>query len=70
MLSKYAAGREKDRQFNQELIRHGLVTRRTLTRLLRSMPVDDEMKAIIAANIKADYAAVTPRGAPRPSPKR
>jgi hypothetical protein len=69
VLSKYAAGREKDLQFNQELIRHGLVTRRTLTRLLRSMPVDDQMKAIIAARIKADYAAVTPPRAPR-APRR
>jgi hypothetical protein len=69
VLSKYAAGREKDRQFNQELIRHGLVTRRRLTTLLRSMPVDDEMKGIIAARIKADCAAASPRRAPS-APKR
>jgi hypothetical protein len=68
-LSKYAAGREQDREFNQALIRHGIVRRRKLATLLRTMPVDDEMKGIIAARIKADYAAVTPRAAPK-APKR
>ena len=36
-LSKYAAGREKDIEFNRELVRHGIVNRRTLT---RRVPVD------------------------------
>jgi len=31
VLSKYAAGREQDRKFNQALIRHGIVSRRKLT---------------------------------------
>jgi hypothetical protein len=48
-LSKYAAGREQDRDFNQAIVRAGLVSRRKLTTLLRTMPVDDEMKGIIAA---------------------
>ena len=60
-LSKYAAGREHDRAFNQALIRHGIVSRRKLATLLRVMPVDDEMKGIITARMKADYAAVSPR---------
>jgi hypothetical protein len=47
-LSKYAAGREQDRDFNQAIVRAGLVSRRKLTTLLRTMPVDDEMKGIIA----------------------
>lgn len=42
-----------------------MVSRRKLTTLLRTMPVDDEMKGIIAARIKAAYAAVAPRRAPR-----
>ncbi len=69
VLSKYAAGREQDREFNQALIRHGIVSRRKLTMLLRTMPVDNEMKGIIAARIKTDYAAATPRRAPK-APKR
>lgn len=69
VLSKYAAGREQDREFNQAIIRAGLVNRRKLTALLRTMPVDDEMKGIIAARIKSAFAAAA---APRPprAPKR
>jgi hypothetical protein len=69
VLSKYAAGRQQDRAFNRALIRQGLVVRRTLTALLRSMPVDGEMVAIIAARIKADYAAASPK-APEPKKRR
>ncbi len=69
VLSKYAAAREQDREFNQAMIRHGIVSRRKLTALLRTMPVDDEMKGFIAARIKADYAAVARLRPPR-APKR
>jgi hypothetical protein len=57
VLSKYAAGREQDRGFNQAIIRAGLVSRRRLTTRLRAMPVDDDMKGVIAARIKSAYAA-------------
>jgi hypothetical protein len=60
VLSKYAAGREQDRDFNQAIVRAGLVSRRKLTTILRSMPVDDEMKGIIAVRIKSAYAATAP----------
>ena len=65
VLSKYAAGREQDRDFNQAIVRAGLVSRRKLTTLVRTMPVDDEMKGIIAARIKSAYAA-SPRAAKAP----
>ncbi|HKM64283.1 MAG TPA: hypothetical protein VJY39_17515 [Acidisphaera sp.] len=61
VLSKYAAGSEWDQEFNRAVIRHGLVSRRRLSALLRTMPVDVEMKGIIATRIKADFAATTPR---------
>ena len=64
VLSKYAAGREKDKEFNQALVRHGFVSKKRLLALVRSMPVDDDVKAIIVARIKADFAAANPR---RPS---
>jgi hypothetical protein len=64
VLSKYAAGRERDQEFNQALIRGGCVSRRKLTALLRAMPVDDEMKGVIAARIKSGFAAAASRGAP------
>ena len=68
VLSKYVAGREQDRDFNQAIIRAGLVSRRKLTTLLRTLPVDDEMKGIIAARIKSAFAAANPRPATK-SPK-
>jgi hypothetical protein len=68
-LSKYAAGREQDRDFNQALVRAGVVSRRKLTTLLRTMPVDDEMKGIIAARIKSVYAVAASPRVPK-APKR
>ena len=67
-LSKYAAGREKDIEFNRELARHGVVSKRKLTRLVPSMPIDDERKRLILDRIKTDFAAANPRrGVPKPS---
>ena len=66
MLSKYAAGREQDITFNRELVRHGIVSKRKLTRLVPSMPIDDERKRLILDRIKSDFAAANPRRAPRP----
>ena len=66
VLSKFAAGREQDRNFNEAVIRQGMVSRRTLTVLLRMMPVDDEMRGIIAARIKAAYAAARRRAPKEP----
>lgn len=65
-LSKYAAGREKDIEFNRELARHGVISKRKLIRLVPSMPLDDERKHLILARIKADFAAATPRSGPEP----
>jgi len=68
-LSKYAAGRERDRDFNQAIIRAGLVSRRKLTTLLRTMPVDGEMKDIIVARMKSAFAAAASPRIPK-APKR
>jgi hypothetical protein len=51
-LSKYAAGREKDIEFNRELLRHGIVDRRTLALRLPSRPIDDERKRLILDHIE------------------
>ena len=66
VLSKYAAGREQDITFNRELVRHGIVSKRKLARLVPSMPIDDERKRLILDRIKSDFAAANPRRAPRP----
>jgi hypothetical protein len=60
VLSKYAAGREQDITFNRELVRHGVVTKRKLMRLVTSMPIDDERKGLIRDRIKSDFAAANP----------
>jgi hypothetical protein len=65
VLSKYAAGREQDRDFNQAIVRAGLVSRGKLTTLLRIMPIDEEMKSIIGARIKFAYAAIASPRAPK-----
>jgi hypothetical protein len=65
VLSKYAAGRERDREFNLAIIRAGLVSRKMLAALLLDLPVDDDMKRLIAARIKSAFADANPR----PSPK-
>ncbi|MGA8756591.1 MAG: DUF6036 family nucleotidyltransferase [Stellaceae bacterium] len=67
-LSKYAAAREKDIEFNRELVRHGIVSRRTLTRRVASMPIDDERKRLIRDRIRGDFALANPPGStPRPT---
>ena len=57
VLSKYAAGREKDLAFNQALVRYGCVSKKTLLKLAKTLPLDDQMKAIILQRIKSDFAA-------------
>jgi hypothetical protein len=64
-LSKFAAAREKDIEFNRELVRHGIVSRRTLTRRVPSMPIDDERKRLILDRIKGDFALANPRSRTR-----
>lgn len=57
ILSKYVAGREKDREFNRELVRYGCAAEQTLIDLLPSMPIDEVTEAIVLSRIKADFAA-------------
>ena len=61
VLSKYAAGREKDLAFNAAVVRHGCVTKKKLLSLLRSLPVDAAMTDLIRSRIKADFAAANPK---------
>lgn len=68
VLSKYAAGRERDLEFNRALVRHGLVSKRRLTRLVIAMPLDDERKRLILDRVRQDFAATDPGG--RPEPRR
>ena len=50
-LSKYAAGREKDFEFNRALVDHEIVDKKILMDLLEKLPVSDDHKRKIAAKI-------------------
>jgi hypothetical protein len=64
VLSKYAAGREKDLAFNAAVICYGCVTKKKLLSLLQAMPVDAASTNLIRSRITADFAAANPK---RPS---
>ena len=53
-LSKYVADREKDRVFNRELIRHGMVDVAKLRKRVDLLPVDKARKELVLAAIGRD----------------
>lgn len=57
ILSKYAAGREKDRDYVRTAIRHRMVERDVLTGRLEAMPLAAGSRARIRAFIDADFRA-------------
>lgn len=58
-LSKYAASRPKDREFNRVMIQHGLVKRARLLTLLAEMPLEAARRKLIQQQISADFGTVT-----------
>jgi hypothetical protein len=56
-LSKYVARREKDREFLEAAIRHGLLRQPALLERLEVTPVDDERRAYIRALMTGDFTA-------------
>jgi hypothetical protein len=61
LISKYVAGREKDRRFNRAALSHGLADPAVLEARLCDTPVNDEQKARILAQLALDA---------RPTPAR
>ena len=55
VLSKYAAGREKDLRFNEELIRTGRIDRRRLLFLLRTLPVSEAARRRISRLVERAF---------------
>jgi hypothetical protein len=55
VVSKYVAGREKDREYVRAAIRHRLVERDTLSERLVKTPIDDAQRSRIAAQMAADF---------------
>lgn len=54
LLSKYVAGRDKDRRFARDAFRFGLALSATVLARLADLPVDDATKARIEAFVLAD----------------
>jgi len=59
VLSKYAAGREKDHDFIAAAIAHRMVDRSVLEGRLADLPISDEHRARIAARMRADFATAS-----------
>lgn len=63
VLSKYAASREKDREFNRSAIRHGFVQREVLLGRLNTTRLDHSLLQILRQQIEVDFGvAGGPRG--------
>ena len=56
-ISKYAAGRDKDRTFTKELARRGLVDREKLLALVEQTPMAAELKEQLRTAIARDFAS-------------
>src|SRR5262249_24200095 len=55
VLSKYVAGREKDREFNRSAIRHSLVERETLVERANTLDIDARLRPILRERIDSDF---------------
>ena len=60
-LSKYVAGREKDREFTRELARHGLIDRMTLQKRLAATKLDPAVVKPVKERIARDFPSKTRR---------
>ena len=56
-VAKYAAGREKDRDFTKVLARHSMVRRETLECRLAATSLKPELRSLDSARIHADFSA-------------
>ncbi len=54
-ISKYVAGREKDREFTRELARHGMTTKKTLVTRLAQTKIDPAVAKVVAGRIARDF---------------
>jgi hypothetical protein len=61
-ISKYVAGREKDREFTREMARHGMTIRTTLLKRLAVTKLEPALSKLVAGRIARDF--------PRPPRKR
>ncbi len=60
-ISKYVAGREKDREFTRELARHGLIDGMTLQKRLAATKLDPAVVKLVKGRIARDFPSKTRR---------
>ena len=61
-ISKYIAGREKDREFTRELARHGMTDKETLLERLAVTKLDATVSKIAKGRIERDYPHAKRKG--------
>lgn len=61
MLSKYGGGRERDLEFNKEVIRLGLLEKTKLLSLLSQTPTDESRRKIIRGFIQSNLPGSAPK---------
>ena len=54
-ISKYVAGRQKDREFTRELARHGMTGRALLLKRLARTKIDSPLRKIVQGRITWDF---------------
>lgn len=54
-ISKYVAGRDKDREFTKELAKHGLTRRSMLVTRERATDLPAELRKLVKARIERDF---------------
>lgn len=54
-ISKYVAGRDKDREFTKELVKHGMVQRDTLLSRERETELSPQIRKLVKARIERDF---------------
>ena len=54
-ISKYIAGREKDREFTRELAKHGMTQRDTLLSRERETDIPSKVRTLVKARIGQDF---------------
>ena len=61
-MAKTAANREKDREFNMALLRHGYVSVQAAIEMVALMPVDEAQKKSMRARIRRWKKILEDRG--------
>ena len=59
VVSKYVAGRDKDRRFARDAARHGIIDKATLLSRLEDTPISPDQKRKIGDQVAVDFATAS-----------